>query len=70
MKNVGISFNTRKSLENKMGEAAGRELADMIFQLAYRIDQLERNKIDVIPVLSISSTRSLTNGDVSNQPSS
>ncbi len=46
-----LSFNTRKSLCNQLGDAAGNELADMLQQLLRRIDMLERNKVDVTPIV-------------------
>ncbi len=52
MKKSGLSFNTRKALANKLGEAAGQEIADLISHLMARIEQLERNKVDITPVVS------------------
>ena len=46
-----LSFNTRKSLCNQLGDTAGNELADMLQQLMRRIDMLERNKVDVTPIV-------------------
>ena len=46
-----MSFNTRKSLCKQLGDAAGNELADMLQQLLRRIDMLERNKVDVTPIV-------------------
>lgn len=52
MKKTGLSFNTRKALTNKVGDAAGQEIADLISHLVARIEQLERNKVDITPVVS------------------
>jgi hypothetical protein len=52
MKKNGLSFNTRKALANKLGDAAGQEIADLISHLVSRIEQLERNKVDITPVVS------------------
>lgn len=52
MKKAGLSFNTRKALVNKLGDAAGQEIADLISHLVARIEQLERNKVDITPVVS------------------
>ena len=41
-----LEFNTRKALEVQLGEAPGREIAEAIFRLAARIEQLERSKVD------------------------
>lgn len=48
-----LEFSTRKALEVQLGEAPGREVSEAIRQLAERIEQLERNKVDktlVVPV--------------------
>lgn len=52
MKKLGISFNTRKALSNKMGESAGQEIADLVSHLVARIEKLEQSKVDVTPVIS------------------
>jgi hypothetical protein len=52
MNKNGLSFNTRKALANKLGDAAGQEIADLISHLVSRIEQLERNKVDITPVVS------------------
>ncbi len=46
-----LSFNTRKSLCNQLGESAGREVADILQQLLERVDSLERTKVDVTPIV-------------------
>ncbi|MBM4001239.1 MAG: hypothetical protein FJ297_17180 [Planctomycetes bacterium] len=46
-----LDFNTRKTLCVQLGEPAGRAIADLIFQLAMRVDALERGKVDVTPVV-------------------
>ena len=45
-----LSFNTRKALCVHLGEAAGRELADLLVRLANRLDAVERGKMDVISI--------------------
>jgi hypothetical protein len=47
-----LDFNTRKALCVHLGETAGRELADLIFGLASRVEALERGKVDVTPIVS------------------
>lgn len=59
MKKLGLSFNTRKALANKLGDAAGQEIADLISHLVARIEQLERNKVDITPVVSSPSAASI-----------
>lgn len=51
MKKLNVDFNTRKSLCNHLGDAAGNEVADFLQQLACRLQAVERNKVDVIPVV-------------------
>ena len=46
-----LSFNTRKSLCNQLGEAAGNEVADLLQQLVRRVELLERTKVDVTPIV-------------------
>ena len=58
MANHGLSFNTRKSLCNHLGEAAGTELADFLQQLAHRLDAVERNKVDILRIVPETSTPS------------
>lgn len=50
MRNPALTFNTRKSLSNHLGEEAGAEMAELIMQLTARIEQLERNKVDITPI--------------------
>ncbi len=51
MAKITLSFNTRKSLCNHLGEAAGNELAEFLQHIADRLENVERNKVDVIPVI-------------------
>ena len=46
-----LDYNTRKSLCVHLGETAGRAIADLVFQLASRVEALERGKVDVIPII-------------------
>jgi hypothetical protein len=64
MKKSGLSFNTRKALTNKLGDAAGQEIADLINHLVARIEQLERNKVDITPVVSAATAAPLRVGPV------
>jgi hypothetical protein len=45
-----LSYNTRKSLCVHVGEEAGTELADLIMRMARRIEELERNKVNVTQI--------------------
>jgi hypothetical protein len=45
-----LSYNTRKSLCVHVGQEAGTELADLITRMARRIEELERNKVNVTQI--------------------
>jgi len=47
---TSLSFNARKALSVQLGDAAGEEIADLIRQMARRIEELERSKVNVTPV--------------------
>ncbi|MHB0955313.1 MAG: hypothetical protein ACYC0X_02940 [Pirellulaceae bacterium] len=51
MGSLQLSFNTRKSLCNQLGDAAGNEVADILQEFRSRLDSIERDKIDVIPIV-------------------
>jgi hypothetical protein len=46
-----LDFNTRKALCVHLGEMAGRQIADLIFDLAERVESLEREKVDVTHIV-------------------
>jgi hypothetical protein len=54
-----ISFNTRKSLCNHLGDGAGNELADFLVKLKGRLEQVERTKVDRMPVVPDTPAQSL-----------
>ncbi len=51
MASPNLSFNVRKSLCNHLGEAAGNELANLIQDLQARLEQVERTKVNVTPIV-------------------
>lgn len=51
-----LSFNTRKSLCNHLGDVAGLELAEFLQQLKMRLERVERNKVDVMRIIPESLT--------------
>jgi len=51
MRTPPLTFNTRKSLANHLGESAGSEISNLIMRLIARVEQLERNKVDVTPIV-------------------
>ena len=46
-----LSFNTRKSLCNHLGERAGLELTEFLQQLKTQLEKVERNKVDVMRIV-------------------
>ncbi len=44
---LALSQGSRKAICVQVGESAGLELADLIQEIAARIQRLERNKVDV-----------------------
>ena len=51
MSTDNLSFNTRKSLCNHLGDLAGVELAEFLQHLKCRLESLERNKVDVMRIV-------------------
>ncbi len=51
MADLGLSFSSRKALSVHLGESAGTEIANVIQQLVKRIEQLERTKVDITPIV-------------------
>ena len=54
-----LSFNTRKSLCNHLGDIAGSELAEFLQQLKHRLETVERNKVDVTRIIPESTANDL-----------
>src|SRR5262245_20973508 len=53
-----LDFNTRKALCIHLGESAGRAIADLVFNLAARVEAMERNKVDVTRIVRDSNSGS------------
>ncbi len=51
MKNIGLSYNSRKALMVNIGEAAGTEIANLIAQMAAEIEELRRTKVNVTKIV-------------------
>ncbi len=51
MVNHPLDHDTRKALCVHLGEQAGRQIAYLIYQMAARIDSLERRKVDIMPIV-------------------
>jgi len=48
-----LSFGSRKALSVHLGETAGNELGELLQQLLDRVEQLERTKVDVTPIVPL-----------------
>ncbi len=46
-----LSINCRKALTVQLGETAGREIAELIQRLANKVEELEKSKVDVTPII-------------------
>lgn len=46
-----LSFNSKKALCVQIGEDAGQEIMELLEALVVRVEQLERTKVDVMPVV-------------------
>jgi hypothetical protein len=53
-----ISINCKKALTVQLGDHAGREIAELIQRLANKVDELEKSKVDVTPIVR-TATRSV-----------
>lgn len=56
--NLDLSFTTKKALCVHLGEPAGQEIAQLLVSLTERIEHLEQNKVDVIPIIPTRQTKS------------
>ena len=58
-----LSFGSRKALRVHLGDSAGSEVGELIQHLLDRVEQLERTKVDVTPIvpLDLISTSSNSN---------
>ncbi len=55
-----LSFNTRKSLCNHLGDLAGAELAEFLQHLKDRLERVERNKVEITRIVPDSCAASLS----------
>ncbi|MEO8494247.1 MAG: hypothetical protein ABI614_04200 [Planctomycetota bacterium] len=51
MKKLELNFRSRKALSVHVGEAAATELVGFLEELATRVEQLERGKVDVMHIV-------------------
>jgi hypothetical protein len=58
MESPSLSFNARKALSVHLGERAGQEVADLLQKLIPRVEELERTKVTVTPIVPEAPARS------------
>ena len=58
MVDMRLSTNSRKALTVHLGEAAGREVGELIHRMAERIEELERSKVNVTPIVPLAANAS------------
>ena len=51
MRNLGLSYNSRKALMVQIGEAAGAEIGELISEMAAEIEELRRTKVSVTQIV-------------------
>ncbi len=51
MKKLQLSENSRKALMINIGEKAGKEIADLIAQMAAEIEELRQTKVSVTRIV-------------------
>ncbi|HRX78603.1 MAG TPA: hypothetical protein P5307_06045 [Pirellulaceae bacterium] len=57
MKELELSYRSRKALSVHLGEAAAAEITDFLDRLTERVEQLERGKVDVMQIVPMTSAR-------------
>ncbi len=57
MKDLELSFRSRKALSVHIGEAAATDIIDFLEQLTERVEQLERGKVDVMQIVPSNSRK-------------
>ncbi|MBC8355050.1 MAG: hypothetical protein H8E66_23980 [Planctomycetes bacterium] len=60
MKELELSFNSRKALSVHIGEAAAAEIIDFLEKMADRVEKLERGKVDVLQIVPTTLTKAKT----------
>ena len=48
---LGLSYSARKALAVHIGEAAGNEIAELLMRMAKQIEELQRTKVSITPVV-------------------
>ena len=50
---LGLSYSARKALSVHIGEAAGNEIAELLAKMANQIEELQRTKVSITPVVPL-----------------
>ena len=58
-----LSFGSRKALRVHLGDSAGSEVGELLQQLLDRVEQLERSKVDVTPIVPLDLVSGSINSD-------
>ncbi|HJN13321.1 MAG TPA: hypothetical protein QF564_31895 [Pirellulaceae bacterium] len=58
-----LSSGSRKALSVHLGDSAGSEMGKLIQQLLDRVEQLERTKIDVTPIVPLAPASTQVNAN-------
>lgn len=51
MQELNLSFNSKKALCVQVGEDAGHEITALLEALIHKVEELERKKVDVMPIV-------------------
>ncbi|MDA1055632.1 MAG: hypothetical protein O3C40_34995, partial [Planctomycetota bacterium] len=57
MKQLELSFRSRKALTVHVGEAAATEIIEFLVRLAERVEQLDRGKVDIMEIVPTAPAR-------------
>ena len=58
MGELKLSFNGKKALCVHVGEDAGQEIASLLDALVQKVEELDRKKVDVMPIVPPAAPRS------------
>lgn len=53
MQEVELSYNIKKAFCVQMGDEAGHEISELLQALISRVQQLEKTKVDIMPIVPV-----------------